>query len=173
MRIFRIALLALLLAHSSTFAQAPTSAPGTDTKLSQYYVNFMAGRFLPYDIYGVRSIVPYWGARFGHPLGDANLEWSGIIGYGRGAKYYDASIALAFPSELEGWKFIPFFGLHTHYYSGSTSSGPLPYATAMGFHFGASPLIEIGPNFALRADFKFNYNPGKSLHVGGGFQYNF
>lgn len=175
--LFKAAIVAMLLAHSFALAQAPGGAPagGAQDNKDQgtMYFNVHAGRMLPYDIYGVRNIIPYWGLRFGHTFGDAGLEWTIHHTIGKGVTYYDGSVSFAFPSELEGWKFIPFIGLHTHYFKGTTTSGELPWSTSMGFHLGVSPLFDFSKNFAFRADFKFNYNPGKSLHVGGGFQYYF
>lgn len=173
--------LAASLVLIAALAAPPTSAqPAADpnaggaNEASDLYVNVNFGRMLPYGIYGVRSIIPYWGLRFGHPFGEANLEWALHMTSGQGVKYYDASLSFAFPSEVEGWKFIPFIGPHIHYFQGRTSAGPLSgYSTSFGFHLGFSPLIEFGKNVALRADFKFNFNPGQSLHVGGGLQVAF
>lgn len=171
-----LALLAALAASPLTFAQpAPAGDPaaGGNDAPSMYF-NVHVGRMLPYGIYGVRTIIPYWGVRFGHVFGEATLEWTLHMTSGEGIRYYDASLSFAFPSEVEGWKFIPFIGPHIHYFQGRTASGPLRgYSTSAGFHLGFSPLIEFGKSIALRADFKFNFNPGQSLHVGGGLQYSF
>lgn len=173
----------LALAAPSLRAQpAPTPAndkkaaptKGVEAKDAGYYLNFSGGRLLPYGIYGVRDIYPYWGARFGHPFGPGSgVEWSSAIVHAKNVRFYTFSSSLTFPSELESWKFIPFVGLDLHYFSGKTNIRQLPFSTSVGGHLGVSPLLEFGPNFALRADFKFNFNPGRSLHVGAGFQYTF
>lgn len=165
------ALIASIVTHFNSSAQP---APGPDDKdAGTMYFNLSGGRTLPYGIYGVRSIMPYWGARFGHRFGEATLEWQTYMAHAHGVTYYNGALSWAFPSDLEGWKFIPFLGLDVHHFSGHTTSGSLPFSTSLGFHLGVSPLFEFGKNFALRADFKFNYNPGKSLQVGGGFQLGF
>ncbi len=137
------------------------------------YIHLSGGRLLPYGIFGVRDIYPYWGALFGHPFGGTSLEWGFAHIHAKGVTFHTGSISLAFPSELETMKFIPFIGLDIHYYSGKTNLRSLPFSSSGGFHLGVSPIMDISPLVALRADFKLNFNPGQSLHVGGGLQLNF
>lgn len=168
----------LFVAAPFAFAQQPGAEPapeskGVESKDAGYYINASYGRFLPYGIYGVRDVYPYWGFRFGHPFGQGTgVEWSGTHINAKSVSFYSGSVSLVFPSELESWKFLPYVGLDVHYYSGKTNLGELPFSTSMGFHIGVSPLIEFG-NVALRFDFKFNFNPGRSLNVGSGLQYTF
>lgn len=169
----RIALFTLLLWSTRGPAQPADGAAGGAPSSHTNLVGVHAGRLLPFGVYGVRDIYPYFGLRFGHQIGGQDFEWSTAFVHAKGVRFYSGSVSLTFPSELEGFKFLPFLGLDMHYYSGRTRTRTLPFSTSGGFHLGVSPLIEITSSVALRADFKFNFNPGRTLHVGGCLQVSF
>ncbi len=174
----RLTIVALCIFALTTRAQdppkkKPVESKGVESKDAGTYFNMSGGRFLPNGIYGVRDVYPYWGMRFGHPYGTTGVEWAFTHIHAKGVTFYTGSLSLAFPSEIESWKFIPFVGMDTHYFSGKTNRRELPFSTSVGFHLGFSPIIELTPLVSIRADFKFNFNPGQTLHVGGGLQFNF
>lgn len=178
-RLTMVALLALSLKAKGQAPPAPASAAnkpaeskGVESKAATWYGGFTHGRFLPNGIYGVRSIYPFWAFRFGHPFMGQGLEWSLHHINSDGVTFYTGSISLTFPSELESWKFIPYLGLDTSYYHGHTNVHELPFSTSVGFHLGVAPVLDINSLLSLRFDFKFNFNPGRSLNVGAGLQFN-
>lgn len=167
-------LLLTLLFPAFASAQEPGEAQGTDdkTKLTRY-VDAFGGRLLPYGIYGVRDTYPYWGIRFGHAWPVFDPEWTFISVMAKGVSFYSASMSITFPVEWEGAKFIPFVGVDAHYYHGRTNLRELDYRLAFGSHVGISPLVEINKRLFIRTDFRMNFGPGRSLHVGAGFSYYF
>lgn len=168
----RLAIVALCTFNVCSRAETPPPSGADSKDANPYHFGLGFGRLLPYGVYGVRDIYPYWNFRFGHPIGDQAVEWSAYFVHAKDVDFKTLSASLTAPSELEGWKFIPFIGMDLHYYSGHTNVSHLPTSTSLGFHLGVSPILEFG-QVALRADFKFNFNPGRTLHVGGGLQYGF
>jgi len=164
---------ALAQASPPAGEKKPVESKGVESKKAGTYAMVSHGRFLPNGIYGVRSVVPFWAFRYGHPFMGQGLEWSAHHINSDGVTFYTGSLSLTFPSELESWKFIPYLGLDTSYYSGHTNVRELPFSTSVGFHLGVAPILDINPLVSLRFDFKFNFNPGRSLNVGAGLQFNF
>ena len=87
--------------------------------------------------------------------------------------FYSASASLTDRSEFGTFTYLSYFGMDVHYFSGKTNRRQLQYVTSLGFHLGISPMIEITPNLAIRADFKYNLGPGQSLIVGTGLMVSF
>ncbi|MGE4132875.1 MAG: hypothetical protein AB7F86_14640 [Bdellovibrionales bacterium] len=175
MTLARIGLAITLTLSPVVYAQPEGDAAGAPGGANErpLYGGIHVGRMLPFGIYGVRSIYPYWGGRFGHPFGDLDLEWSFFSAVGNGVKFHTASLSLAFWQEFEGIDYITYIGLDLHYYSGHTNVQTLPYSTSAGGHVGVSPLIKFGKAGAFRVDFKMDFNPGRALYVGAGPQINF
>lgn len=153
------------------FAQAH----GEEETEDQFHraIGVFAGHMLPYDIYGVRDIYPFWGLRYSHEIWGVNPEWSATFINAAGVSFYTGSLSLAFPETLAGFRYFPFFGGDVHYYHGHTNLRELPFKVTAGFHLGVSPVIDITPNLAIRADLKYNFGPGSFLFAGGGLMVSF
>src|ERR1044072_1212904 len=101
-------LLAILLLSLPAFARAQAPGAGAEGAKATlaYKLHLHAGRMLPFGIFGVRDIYPYWGLRFGHPWSNEDVEWNGMFIHARGVRMFNGSVSLGFPNDLEGFKFI-------------------------------------------------------------------
>lgn len=169
MRMILIAIIALGAAPS--FAQV--EGQGGESPSRSHSLHLHAGRLLPFGIFGVRSIYPYWGLRFAHPWAGQDWEWSTTFTQAHDVKFYGGSLSLAFPTQLEGFQFVPTIGVALSYYSGRTNLRRLPFALVAGVNFGFSPILPITDQLAVRTDFMFGFNPGRTLYVGSGLQFSF
>ncbi len=156
--------LSLALISPAAWGQDSGPSPGRS-------VSLFAGRLLPYGVYGVRNIYPYWGLRYGHRLSFAEPEYALFFVNDRSVRFYTASASLTFRFSYGDLDLIPYFGVDVHHYSGHTNIRQLPFVTEVGGHVGCSPLFRLGGEVYLRADFKLNYGPGNTLNVGGGLIY--
>jgi hypothetical protein len=157
----------LMLGKVSILYAQPAPGPASDSNLTEYF-GVSAGRLLPYGIFGVRSVAPYWGVRFGHALGEFNPEYSFTHVRGEGAVFYSGSFSLTFHSKFENLEFIPLLGIDFHRYRGRTIQRELAFTQGFGTHVGVSPIIKINEAFRLRVDFKMGFGPGTTLLVGVG-----
>lgn len=162
---------------ASSYAAPATAAednPPDGTKESPgRTINVSGGRLLPYGVYGVRDLYPYWGMRFRQHIWGIDPELSTIFVNAKNVNFYSTSLSFTFPDKFASFTYIPFVGVDHHYYSGHTTTTKLAFKTTFGFHLGLSPVLEATENFALRADFKFNFGPGLVLLVGTGLSFSF
>ena len=154
---------------------AGAGAAGPDLKALPNAISLTAGRLLPFDINGLTDIYPYWALRVGQRLGVQDVEFSGDFVHAKNVKLYTGAVALAFPSELEGFRFIPTVGLNMTYYSGYQDAPVrhLPFSLDLGVQFGFSPIFDITQSLGVRTNFMFGFNPGRTLYVDSGLQYSF
>lgn len=136
-------------------------------------IHVYGSRLLPFDIYGVRDVYPAWGARYAHEIWGINPEYSVMFVQAKGVSFKTASISLAFPAEIEGFKFIPLLGADAHYYHGHTDKRELPNRFTVGYHLGVSPVLDIVDHVQFRVDFKMGFGPGQYLLINGGIAVSF
>ncbi|NQZ01540.1 MAG: hypothetical protein HRT45_12830 [Bdellovibrionales bacterium] len=145
------------------------------TAMDYYDVSLTAGRFLPFGVIGVRDNYPMWAIAGGIPsaLGIVELEYGNI--QGEGVIWHQGSLGLRWDfdifSALEGYLGI---GANAIYYKRRrTILREFDFVNAGGYHLRWGVFQPVTDSFRIRADFKFNSNPGRTLYVGLGFNLRF
>lgn len=170
----------LLLFIQNPYAQAQV-AQNAQTS-GQSYVNIRTGSFLPYDIDGVRDLLPIWGVRFGHGLTPSlALEYSIDMARAKGVVYNLGSISLRHDFDIKDvLPLFVLFGFDAHYYKRADSVGEIsgdltsyPFVLTTGWHAGFGTETLIYGSIYFRSDVRFGFSPGRQLNVSLGLTYRF
>lgn len=141
-------------------AEAMTAAPwGHEFGLS-------VGSLLPNQIEGMSEIMPLVGLRYAYSLNYGSLEAGVSNSRAHGADY--SILSLSYRGELAPMPDLStvfYIGPDLHYYRPTNQGSRRNEA---GFHVGSGMMMRLGGPFWLRADMKFNMNPGTALFVGIG-----
>jgi hypothetical protein len=145
------------------------------TPMDYYDVSATVGRFLPFGVVGVRDNYPMWSVSGGVPsaLGIVELDYGNFRA--NGVVWHQGSLGLRWDFDIftavEGYFG---FGANAIYYKRlRTELREYPYYTTGGWHLKWGVFQPVTDSFRLRADFKFNSNPGRTLYVGIGFNLRF
>jgi len=172
--------LALLCVSLLSFSQSGLAQE--NSQASTYYLNVKTGSFLPYDIEGVRDLLPFWGVRFGHGLTPTlALEYSIDMARAKGVTYNLGSISLRHDFDIAN--VLPLFilaGLDAHYYKRADAIGEIsgdvtsfPSVLTTGWHMGFGTETLIYGAIYFRSDVRFGFSPGRQLNVSLGLTYRF
>ena len=138
-------------------------------------VSVTLGRFLPFGVVGVRDNYPMWGLNFAHPTVLGSLEWDFYSLRGEGVILYNGGLGLRWDfgvfNAIDG--FFGFAANVFHYKRLRTTRRTFPFYTSGGWALKWGVFQPITDDFRLRADFKFNSGPGRTLYTGIGFNVKF
>jgi len=137
---------------------------------SRSEISFHLGSLLPNQIEGVTEIQPFVGGRYAYSLGGSQLEFDLSNSRGNGVDY--AIFALSLRGEMQPVPDLTtlfYVGPDVHYYRGLNRSSR---KTEFGFHFGTGLMLHLSGPTSLRADMKFNMNPGTALYIGFGLVFH-
>lgn len=125
-------------------------------------ISLFLGYMLPNQIDGVSEIVPMFGGRyaFAFPgVGAAELEGMNTHSAGIDFTTFSASLRGEIPV-MSGVSGIVYGGPDLHYY---IPNGDTVRHTDYGVHVGIGGLMLVSDTLWLRADLRFNGNPGTAL----------
>lgn len=133
------------------------------------------GYFLPYGIVGVKDTYPFWGFSLGFPTLLSQVEFMALHGRSKQVIFYKTSLGY----RIDFAVYDAINGFITLGYEASTykrkpsQTKSYDFNTESGLFTGFGGFIPLAGPLSLRSDFKFNFNPGRSLYVGLGFHYIF
>lgn len=130
------------------------------------------GSLLPYDIEGVRDLLPMWGMKIGHDVSKSlSFEYDIDMANAKGVTYYLAYWSLR--HDFVVGDVLPVFfllGLDAHYYKRRDSYGNITgqrteydFQFNSGWHMGVGTETLIYGNIWFRADFRLGISPGRQL----------
>ena len=138
-------------------------------------VSVSAGRFLPYGVVGVRDNYPMWGLFASHPSPLGLVEYGFLSARGEGVILYNGSLGLRWDfgifDTLEG-----FFGFGANaflYQRKRTTRRTFEFTQTGGYYLGWGVFQPVSDAIRIRADFKFNSGPGRTLYVGLGINFRY
>ena len=116
----------LIQAPQIVTAQTPRPIPtngvntgNTDSgRVPIYYLGFKLGSFLPFDIVGVRDLLPVGGIKFGHSYSEnVRIEYDLDGANAKGVSYYNFYLSIRYNfSILDALPLFFTFGGDVHYY---------------------------------------------------------
>lgn len=134
-----------------------------------------AGRFLPFGIVGVRDNYPMWGLFAAHPSPLGLIEYGFLSARGEGVILYNGSLGLRWDfgifDVLEG--FFSIGGNYFLYQRKRTTRTTFEFQQTGGYYIGWGVFQPISDSLRVRADFKFNSGPGRTLYVGLGLNFRY
>lgn len=164
--------LLILITTLSTTAWAQEQASGS----SQGYfdIGVKTGSFLPYDIPGVREVLPIFGVKLGHSVSETmGLEYDLDAANAKGAKYYNAYFSLR--HNFAVGNVIPLFfliGVDIHRYKRAPTYGSITntiteydFQTTSGWHVAFGSETIIYGDIWFRSDVRMGFSPGRQLTV--------
>lgn len=138
-------------------------------------VSVSAGRFLPFGIAGVTDNYPMWGIFAAHPSVLGLVEYEFLSARGEGVILYNGTLGLRWDfgifDALEG-----FFGFGANYFlyqRKRTTRSTFEFRQTGGYCLKWGVFQPISDALRLRADFKFNSGPGRTLYVGLGLNFRY
>lgn len=138
-------------------------------------VALTTGYLLPYGIKGVKETYPFWGFCFGFPTLLSQVEIMMLHGRSKQVIFYKSSLGyrvdFSLYSAIDG--FISAGFESSTYKRAPSETKNFDFVTKNGFYTGFGAFTPIVNTLSLRSDFKFSFNPGRSLYVGLGFHYIF
>lgn len=155
---------ALVIPLASNGQEAPGG--GAAAPIGAEY-SFHVGSLLPNQIDGVTEILPSVGLRYAAPMSFGVVDLGFTNAHAHGVDY--KLISVSFRGDLAPMPdLIALFygGPDFHYYSRVNETRRV---TQWGFHVGSGVEMHLGGPMYMRADMKFNMNPGTSLYIGFGF----
>ena len=155
-------------AKAQTNQTAQASTPG------YFDLGIKTGSFLPYDIEGVRDLLPIWGIKLGHDVSRTlSLEYDIDIAHAKGVQYFLGYFSLR--HDFVVGNAIPLFstlGVDAHYYKRRDSYGEITgrrteydYQFSGGWHLGFGTETVVYGDILFRADFRMGFSPGRQLVV--------
>lgn len=142
---------------------------------NSFDVAITTGYFLPYRINGVTDTYPFWGLSFGFPTLLSQVELMALHGRSKQVIFYKYSLGYRIDFSLydaiQGFISIGYEA--STYKRAPRVNRTYDFVTESGLYSGFGALIPIKGDLCFRSDFKFSFNPGKSLYVGLGFHYIF
>lgn len=132
------------------------------------------GSFLPYDIQGVRELLPMWGIKMGHDVSRTlSLEYDLDIAHAKGVRYFLAYFSLR--HDFLVGDVLPLFftlGVDGHYYKRVDTYGEITgnlteydYQFSSGWHMGFGTETTVYGDLLFRTDFRMGFSPGRQLVV--------
>lgn len=155
-----------------------TQAQNTTTPQSKspgyFDLGIKTGSFLPYDIEGVRELLPIWGVKMGHDVSRTlSLEYDVDIAAAKGVSYFLAYFSLR--HDFVVGEVLPLFfllGVDAHYYKRKDTYGEITgrlteydYQFSTGWHAGFGTETVIYGDLIFRTDFRMGFSPGRQLLV--------
>lgn len=171
----------ILTGHRPLLAQQlGTAQQGSSS--GYFDLGIKTGSLLPYDIEGVRDLLPMWGLMMGHPISSSlSMEYDTLFANAKGVKYY--ILSLSFRHDFVVGNVLPLFfllGVDGHYYKRRDSYGEITgnrteydFQGSGGWHLGFGTETLIYGNIHFRTDFKMGFSPGRQLIVSIGTVYRF
>lgn len=173
-RSLRIAALLLALAivinaQGACAQTTPSSSPSLPDPKNCYDYGFQLGTLLPAN-FGVREMVPGWGARTAVPTKSGVFEGSVFSGLGNGIMYRTVTIDYRLDLELEGISSHFLLGFHADQYS---TESPIPASSRFsgGWHYGGGVTQWLAGPIYARFDFRHRFSPGQIVEVTVGLIY--
>lgn len=159
---------------AESLAQTPADGGGGGDASSYFDLGLKTGSYLPYDIEGVRELLPIWGFFLGHSVSETlALEYDFNIAHAKGVVYYLAYFSLRHDFIVNN--VLPLFftiGVDIHHYKRKDSYGEItgnrteyPFNTITGWHVGAGTETQIYGDLYFRSDFRMGFSPGRQLLV--------
>ena len=182
-RFGRTAIFILCLFPQFVWAQnPPNTATPQNTYPSYFDFGFKTGSLLPYDIAGVRELLPMWGIKMGHPISSSlGLEYDIDMANAKGVTYYLAYLSVRHDFVIGD--ILPLFfliGVDAHYYKRRDTYGEItgnlteyPFEFSGGWHLGFGTETQVYGNVHFRTDFRMGFSPGRQLIVSVGLVYRF
>lgn len=173
-RYFVIIFISLLLAWPA-WSQAGKKSTAQSSNPDGYFdIAIKTGSFLPYDIEGVRELLPIWGIKMGHSVSRTlSLEYDLDIGNAKGVKYFLGYVSLR--HDFVVGDVLPLFftlGVDAHFYKRQDSYGEITgrrteydYRFSTGWHMGFGTETVIYGDILFRTDFRLGLSPGRQLVV--------
>ena len=145
-----------------------------------YTLSLSTGSLLPYGIEGVRELLPIWGMRFGHSIGDnMSFEYNLMAANAKGVSYYIGYVSWRTDFEIENS--LPLFfliGGDAHFYKRRDTYGEITgnlteydFRFASGWHLGFGSETKLSESLRARTDFRLGLGPGTQLIVTLGLIY--
>ncbi len=154
---FRMATLLAFIVAGFVFSSVAEAQEGGSDDFSMFL-----GYMLPNQIEGVADIVPMFGGRYAFGLsGVGSVELEGMNTHSEGIDF--TTLAASLRGEIpvmHGIHGIVYGGPDLHYY---IPRGDTVRHTDYGVHVGIGGLMLVTDTLWLRADLRFNGNPGTAL----------
>lgn len=179
-----LSLILLFVLHIPAVGWTQQAAtPPRDANPNGYFdLGIKTGSFLPYDIEGVRDLLPIWGIKMGHSVSRTlSLEYDIDVAHAKGVSYYLGYFSLR--HDFVVGQVLPLFflvGVDAHYYKRIDSYGEItntrreyPWQFSTGWHMGFGTETVIYGDLLFRADFRLGLSPGRQLTVSLGGIYRF
>ncbi|MCB0378598.1 MAG: hypothetical protein KDD33_08910 [Bdellovibrionales bacterium] len=152
-------------------ALSQQEAPAASASYPFYYdIGVKAGSFLPYDIPGVRDLLPMWGIKFGHPISKGLIfEYDFDFAHAKEVSYNLGYFSIRHNFMIG--KVIPLhflFGADVHHYKRKPTSlthTEFPWKVTTGWHAGVGGETQIYADLIGRMDFRMGFGPGRQLSI--------
>ncbi len=173
--------LPLLFCCQTGWAQNQNSTPQSNGN-GYFDLGLKTGSFLPYDIEGVRELLPMWGIKMGHDVSRSlSFEYDIDIANAKGVKYYMAYFSLRHDFVIGNVLPLYFLlGADAHYYKRKDTYGEITgrlteydFQFSSGWHVGFGTETAIYGDILFRTDFRMGFSPGRQLVVSLGGVYRF
>lgn len=131
----------------------------------------VAGSFLPYGVVGVRDKYPMVGFYYSNKAFTApKWELGMFSAKANNVTFYTGSLSYKIDVNMyDTLEAFINFGVDYHYYKRKPGVfTEYPFTGAGGAHFGFGTYHALSRNTLIRADFKFNFGPGKTFFAGIG-----
>jgi len=167
-------LITLVFNSQIGWAQTPPPAGSGSTSSQSFYdLGLKAGSFLPYDIVGVRELLPIASFVFGHGLSSTTrLEYHLSAANAKGITYYNGALSVRYDFKvLETLPLFFLIGLDAHVYkrkNTSVTNSEFPFRTVTGWHTGVGGEANIFSDVFFRIDVKLGFSPGRQMLLTGG-----
>ncbi len=152
-----------------------TQGPAPQASGQGYFdLGVKTGSFLPYDIEGVRELLPVWGIKMGHDVSRTlALEYDLDIANAKGVQYFLAYFSLR--HDFVVGDVLPLFftlGVDAHYYKRKDTYGEITgrlteysHQFSTGWHLGFGTETLVYGDIFFRTDFRMGFSPGRQLLV--------
>lgn len=161
-----------LFLSSHSYAQTPGQAQTQANGAGYWDLGIKTGSFLPYEIQGVRDLLPMWGFRVGHTVSSTlRLEYDVDIAHAKGVQYFLGYFSLR--HDFVVGNVLPLFfniGVDGHYYKRKDAYGRITnnlteydWRLATGWHAGVGSESNVYGDLFFRCDVRMGFSPGRQL----------
>lgn len=129
------------------------------------------GTLLPFGVVGVRDKYPMLGFYYSNKAFTAPKYEIGLFSANANqVTFYTASLSYKIDVNMyDALQAFVNFGLDAHYYKRKPGTfTEYPFVATGGAHLGFGTYHELTKDLLIRADFKFNFGPGKTFFAGIG-----
>ena len=179
---FYLFLLIILALPQLSMAQQQGQTAQQENPNGYFDLGIKTGSFLPYDIEGVRDLLPMWGLMLGHDVSQTlSVEYDIMMANAKGVTYYMAYLSLR--HDFVVGRVLPLFfllGVDGHYYKRRDSYGEITgnrteydFQGSGGWHLGFGTETVVYGDILFRTDFRMGFSPGRQLIVSIGGVYRF